>query len=692
MAKDVLFEIGIEEIPARFMEPALKQMEELMQKKLAEASLAYQGMKTYGTPRRFTLIIEGLAEMQPDVQIESKGPAKKAAYDAEGNPTKALLGFCKGQGVEPKDLVEKELKGVPYLYAQKEKKGQKTADLLPNILQEMVHKLYFPKPMRWGYGEMRFARPIRWLVLLYGQEVLPLTIAGVTAGQLSRGHRFLGSQQVKIQDAASYEAALAKEFVIVDQEKRRQEIWAQVQAVAAAAGGVVKEDKELLDEIVYILEYPTALLGNFDAKYLAMPVELIITPMREHQRYFPVYGQDGSLLNHFIAVRNGGKEHLDIVQAGNEKVLAARLADAVFFWEEDCKKPLIENLPRLQNIVFHEKLGSLANKVDRVCAMADFIGRSLGYSEEHLANTARAGQLMKCDLVSNAVYEFTELQGIMGKYYAQHDNEPEEVALAIEEHYLPRFAGDVLPQTQAGIALAIADRLDSLVGFFGQNMLPTGSQDPYALRRQAMGICQTILNHQLDLSLETLVEEAYKLYVNVKMVNNAADTKVLLLNFFKQRLENVLNEAGVAYDVVHAALALPVEKITETHAKALALQAFKQTEGYQELMTGYNRANNLLKNAKGEAVVSEALLTEPAEKALYDAIQTAETTVQAALSQKDYAAALHAISLLRPQIDDFFTDVMVMAKDEALKNNRLALLQKLVAIANQIGDLSQLVA
>ena len=692
MAKDLLFEIGIEEIPARFMAPALKQIEEIITKKLDEAGLEYKAMKTYGTPRRFTLIIEELAEMQADIVVESKGPAKKSAFDADGNPTKALQGFCRGKGVEVTDLVERELKGVPYMYAVKEVKGQKTADIIADMLHEMVNKIYFPKPMRWGYGEMRFARPIRWVVLLFGDEVLPINLGGVDSDRYSRGHRFLGDQHVEIKNAETYEETLAKEFVIVDQAKRREEIWKQVQAVAEAAGGMVKPDDDLLEEVVYILEYPTALLGDFDEKYLSMPVELVVTPMVEHQRYFPVYAKDGSLMNHFIAVRNGDDYRLDIVKAGNEKVLVARLADAVFFWEEDCKKPLEANLPRLESIVFHEKLGTLSAKVERVCALADFIGKKLGYNEEDLANTARAGKLMKCDLVSSAVFEFTELQGIMGKYYAEVHNEPADVAAAIKEHYMPRFAGDDLAQTKPGIALAIADRLDSMVGFFGQKMLPTGSQDPYALRRQANGICQTIIRHQLDFSLAELIEEAYKLYANVKMVSNADETKADLLNFFKSRLDTVLGDEGVSYDVANAVLCKPVDNLKEIFDKAKVIKTFKSCSAFADLMGGYNRANNMLAKVKEFAVVDKALFEEDAEISLYAGLGVAKVEAEKAMAEQNYNAALSALSSLRPLIDGFFDNVMIMAKDERVKNNRLAVLKEIVDLGNTVGDLSKLEA
>lgn len=693
MAKDLLFEIGIEEIPARFMEPALNELKKIIADDLAEAGLTYEKLAAYGTPRRITLLIDKLAEEQPDREAESKGPAIKAAYDADGNPTKALLGFCRGQGIEPGEVLTKEIKGVEYAYAVKHIAGQKTADILPEMLSAAVHKLYFPKPMRWAYNEMRFARPIRWLVLLFGAEVLPLEIAGVTAGKISRGHRFLGSDNVEITSPAAYMDIMQKQYVIVNQNVRREKIWQQIQAVASVAGGTVKPDEDLLSELVYILEYPTALLGRFDKKYLEIPEELVVTPMREHQRYFPVYDKNGEkLLPNFITVRNGNSEHLDIVAAGNEKVLAARLADAAFFWEEDLSHTLEANAPRLEHIVFHEKLGTLAAKVARVQKLALSIADELGYKPADRADTERAAQLMKCDLVSTAVYEFTELQGIMGEYYARHDRETAQVAAAIREHYLPRFTGDELPETQAGIALALADRLDSLAGFFSQKMIPTGSQDPYALRRAAIGATQIILQYKLPLDLAELGAEALAGYDGIAQEQPAAETLAALNSFFRQRLDNALADEGVSYDVINAAAALDFAVPLENYRKAHALADFKQDADFAQLMAGYNRAANLLKNVKESFAVNEAVLQEPAERALLAAEEEAAAKLQKAIAGQDYLQALRDLAAIRPQIDGFFDKVMVMAEDEAVRANRLALLQKLVGLTKELGDLSQLVA
>lgn len=693
MAKDLLFEIGIEEIPARFMEPALNELKKLMAASLEEAGLAYEKLAAYGTPRRITLMINQLAEEQPDREVESKGPAIKAAYDAEGKPTKALQGFCRGQGIDPADVLTKEIKGVQYAYAVKHIAGQKTADILPDMLTAAVHKIYFPKPMRWGWGEMRFARPIRWIVLLFGADVLPLTIAGVKADRFSRGHRFLGSNHIEIASPAAYMDALAKNYVIVDQDIRREKIWKQIQAVASVAGGTVKPDEDLLSELVYILEYPTALLGKFDKKYLDIPEELVVTPMREHQRYFPVYDKAGEkLLANFITVRNGNSEHLDVVAAGNERVLSARLADAAFFWDEDRSHTLEANAPRLEHIVFHEKLGTLSAKVARIQKLALSIADKLDFAPQDKADTERAALLIKCDLVSNAVYEFTELQGIMGEYYARHDGETDQVAAAIREHYLPRFTGDELPKTKAGMALALADRLDSLVGFFSQKMIPTGSQDPYALRRAAIGVTQIILQYQLPLNLVELCTEALAAYTGIAQVQTAEETLSALTGFFRQRLDNALSDEGVTYDVINAAAALDFGCPLINYQKAHALADFKQDEGFGELLAGYKRAGNLLKNITEDYTVNEATLTEAVEVELLAAETAAEQKLAAAVAAGDYPGALLALAAIRPQIDAFFEQVMVMADDEQVRANRLALLQKLVALTSELGDISQLQA
>jgi glycyl-tRNA synthetase beta chain len=698
--KDFLFELGVEEIPARFLPPAIKQLQTLAATALKENLLPYDELKIWATPRRLVIWAAGLSEMQPDSDIESKGPSLAVAYDQDGKPTKALLGFCKGQGVNEKDLIRKKISGNTYIFAVKKQKGLPAMQVLPQLLTDLVHKIYFPKPMRWGYEEMRFARPIRWIVALLGRDIIPLTIAGRTSSNISCGHRVFGSDHILIEEPVRYLSLLADNYVIVDQEQRRQLIWQQVQAVAAQEGGYVKADDELLEEIVFLLEYPTALAGSFEDKYLQIPQELVITPMREHQRYFPVYGENDALMARFITVRNGDDKHLHIVAAGNEKVLKARLADAEFFWQEDIKMPLEDNIAKLPTIVFHEKLGTLADKMLRVGALTTYLGQQLNLSAAEIARSERAAFLMKGDLLSYVVYEFPELQGIMGEYYAAHAGEDTEVAQAVREHYLPRFAGDELPNTMAGKLCSICDKMDSVVGFFSIDMQPTSSQDPYALRRAANGIAQIIVAKAapLTVSLSALIGKSYDLLAE-QLQLSIEKTAVIgaVSTFLGARLENILVEADIRYDVINAVVAAGYDDLADAYARAVILQQYRAQPAFAELLAGFTRAANLLKNAASKKIlpatlaVEKKLLTEEAEKQLYAASQSVNKQLPKLLADKDYAAALTAIASLRGEIDRFFTYVMVMAPQDELRNNRLALLAQIVDLTKGIGDLSQIV-
>lgn len=691
MAKDLLFEIGTEEIPARFMEPALKQMRELAEAGLKEHRLEFSKINVYGTPRRLALLVQELAETQADLEEEVKGPSEKAAYDAQGNPTKAALGFARGQGVDVANLKIKETPQGNYVFAMKKSIGQPAETVLPGILISIVHKLYFPKPMRWGELEMKFARPIRWLVALFGNEVLDVEIEGLKAGRTSRSHRFLGSGTVELSKPDEYIPKLKENYCIVDQEERKEIIWQQILETARLNEGQVHFDAELLNEVTYLLEYPTALCGSFEEKYLELPQEVLITPMREHQRYFPVFKEDGTLLPKFITVRNGISEYIDTVTAGNEKVLRARLADAEFFYREDLKKSLADNVGKLKSIVFHEKLGSLFAKVERVQHLSQFIGRQLGFSSEELNATDRAAYLAKADLVSNVVYEFPELQGIMGEYYARHAGEDEAVSTAIREHYLPRFSGDEVPQTKAGIAVAIADKLDSIVGFFGMDIQPTGSQDPYALRRQAQGIVHTILKHNLELSLKKLVQESYRLFgEQVAFINDEEKTLGDIQAFFKQRMDNVLAESGIRYDIINAVLTGEIDNLWLIKEKAFAISGFRESIKFRQLIAGFTRTANLAKNAV-HSTICEELFAEPEESRLFQEFKKVREQADQFLKEKEYQMALSAIAELSGVIDDFFSAVMVMVEDQKVKENRLALLKQISDYVTGIADLSQLV-
>ncbi|MGI6361387.1 MAG: glycine--tRNA ligase subunit beta [Bacillota bacterium] len=695
--QDLLFELGVEEIPARFLPSAIKQLQKLTEDALLAARLPYDKLNVWSTPRRLVIFVSGLAEGQTDSQIEAKGPSLKAAYDEKGQPTKALLGFCRGQGVSEENLSRKELNGNIYLYANKIQKGQPTKEVLPQLLLEIVNKIYFPKPMRWGYEEMRFARPIHWVLALLGEDIIPLTIAGQTSSNISMGHRVFGSDHIKINRPDEYTDKLADNFVIVDQQKREQLIWQQIEQVAQSVDGQVKPDCDLLTEINFLLEYPTALIGSFDDKYLDIPEELVITPMKEHQRYFPVYDKNGRLMARFVTVRNGDDKYLEIVAAGNEKVLEARLADAEFFWKEDLKKPLRENLAKLSAIVFHEKLGTMAEKVQRVSAIAAVLAAKIGFSDERVK---RAASLMKGDLPSLVVGEFPELQGIMGEYYALHDGEDREVAQAIREHYLPRFAGDDLPETMTGRLVAIADKLDSLLGFFAMGMQPTGSQDPYALRRAANGVVQIIVDKTapLNIELHEILAKGYDLLTkDHPAVKDQAEVSKNLTDFLGHRLENILTEQGIRYDVVNAIAAVGYDNLTDACKRAKVLEEYREKAAFSELLLGFTRAANLLKNAESKKImpadltIKEQLLQESSEKILYHKYLEVKGLLHTYLSEKDYPSALETIASLREPIDNFFVEVMVMVQDEELKNNRLALLNGIVDITKGIGDLSQIV-
>lgn len=691
MAKDFILEIGIEEMPARFLGPALAQLKELAAKSLQEQRIAYNSIETFGTPRRLVLYVKDVAENQAALEKEVKGPAKKAAFDVDGNPTKAIQGFLRSQGVNLEDLVVRPIGQVEYLYAIKREAGRPTAEVLAEICPGLITGLHFPKPMRWGDLELRFARPIRWLLCLFGDTVIPFTLANLTADRLTYGHRFLAKGSLSVANAEDYFTKIRAAYVLIDPAERKELIWRQVQELAAAEGGKVEEDEDLLEEITNIIEWPTALCGSFDADYLKLPPAVLVTPMREHQRYFPVLGQDGKLLNKFIAVRNGTKDYIEIVTAGNEKVLRARLADAAFFFEEDLKQPLAQKVDGLKKVVFLEGLGTIADKVDRIGALADHLAEQLGADEKQREKVQRAALLAKADLVTNMVFEFPELQGEMGREYALRNGEDKEVAEAIYEHYLPRHAGDCLPASLAGRVLSIADKLDSIVGCFAIGIQPTGSQDPYALRRQALGICHILIEGKIHLSLRELIAWAYQGYSEgVELKHDLAQVTSEIEEFFKQRLKGILSDKGLSYDTVEAVLGAGFDDIADVVDRGQAVAAFRELPAFASLMTAFNRANNLAKHATG-AAIQEAYLEHPAEQELFQRLQALQQTVQPLLANRDYAAVLQQIATIQQPLDAFFESVMVMAEDENIKANRLGLLKGLVELSKSVADLTKIV-
>ncbi|KNZ68243.1 glycyl-tRNA synthetase subunit beta [Thermincola ferriacetica] len=697
MAKDFLLEIGTEEIPARFMDDALMQLGaitgELIKEYRFKTPDEKGAVQVYGTPRRLVVSISNLGETQESAESEAKGPSVKAAYDEQGQPTKAALGFARSQGVAVEDLVVKNTGAGEYVFAVKREEGRNVAELLPEFCLQLINGLSFPKPMRWADHEMRFVRPIRWILALYGEDVINFQVAGTVSGRTTKGHRFLGKGEAEIANPADYFRRIEKElFVVIDPEERKRRITREVEALTKQAGGYFKEDddfRELLDEVVHLVEYPVALTGSFEPDFLKLPKEVVVTPMREHQRYFPVEKEDGQLLDKFIAISNGINN--DLVREGNEKVLRARLADAKFFYDEDLKVPLAENVDKLKKIVFQESLGTVYDKVERIIKLGTYLAEALQIDGAVQETIKRAGYLCKADLVSNMVYEFPELQGVMGKDYARHSGETDAVAEAIFEHYLPRFAGDILPEAKAGQILSIADKMDTVVGCFAVGIQPTGSQDPYALRRQALGICHVILNSGLRVSLSALVKRAYDNYEGkIEAKLNKEETVAEVLEFFRQRIKNILENKAISYDVIEAVLASGYDDLIDTVNRAEALTNLRNQEIFDKLLRAYNRVANLANKAETEDI-EPALLKEEAEKALYKEFLTASEEFRTYLKEGQYRQLFQRFALLQQPIDNYFEQVMVMVDDERIKNNRLALLKQITNLMLPIADLTKIV-
>ena len=682
MAKDLLFEIGAEEIPAGFMPNILGQLKQLAETKLNDAHLPFESIATYGTPRRLALIVKGLADTSAEISERHKGPSASIAYDTDGNATKAAIGFARGKGLDVADLVVED----GYIYAETKTAGVPAKDIVSEMLPQLITGLNFPKSMHWGDLDAKFVRPVRWLVALLDEEVIPVEFATVKSGNVTRGHRFLGADEITIKNAASYVDTLKENFVMVDQDARRELISKQLHDMAASKNASIVWDDDLLEEINYLVEWPTALCGGFEESYLALPDAAIITPMKDHQRYFPLVDQDGKLLPMFLTVRNGSDHSIEVVQAGNERVLRARLDDAKFFFNEDRKKPLIDRQDGLTKIVFQEGLGNLADKTERLLKLGRVFGEECGLHEDAAVVLERATELAKTDLTTGMVTEFTELQGVMGKEYALLDGESPEVAEAIFEQYLPRFAGDVLPQTEAGKVLSIIDKVDNIVATFSRGLIPTGSQDPYALRRQTIGILNILLGSEWNISLRPIFK------ASMELLNVAADKQEELLNqveeFFTLRWKNIFLDREVPHHVIDLLLSNNELSVADAEGLVNALLANRIDENV-ELVQAYTRMYNLVKDVEYIGVNSD-LLKEDAEKALFEAASKASEASLAAWEAGDYAAVVAVPATLVPTINQFFEDVMVMDKDEAIKANRLQLVRLAYSVMAIIGDISAL--
>lgn len=711
----LLFEIGTEEIPAKFMPGILKQLKELAAAKMQELRIPFEDITVYGTPRRMAFIAEGVAETQADVVVEAKGPSVKIAY-VSGAPSKAAQGFARGQGVDVKDLVVRD----NYVYAVKHLAGQPVVELLPGLLMDILTSLSFPKTMRWADYEFRFVRPIRWMVALFGDQIIPVEICGVKSGKFSMGHRFMQQSlkaaaesqgllsaalskvgnkvysalagvkgAVEIPSAGDYKKVMYDNFVMVDQDERRALILQQIKDLAAQNGGEAEINEDLLEEVNYLVEWPTALCGKFEEKFLSLPKECIITPMREHQRYFPVLDEDGNLLNKFITVRNGGSEHLDIVTHGNERVLRARLSDAEFFFNEDRATKLEDRLEKLKTVSFQEGLGNMYDKSERLVKMAEMLRFAINtpVDEEELR---RCALLCKTDLVTGMVIEFTELQGVMGREYALLDGEKPEVATGIFEHYLPRFAGDALPATTIGRIVGIGDKLDNICATFSRGLAPTGSQDPYALRRQALGVINILLDANYHISLAKII--AGTLYLLDIKPEETGKLVPQIMEFFKQRLRNLLMEQGIRYDIIDAVFAdKRNDDMVDLAVRCKALAAYVEAGNAEPLVQVSVRVSNLCKKIEKEVAISGALFKDESENKLHEVVAAVSKEIIPEIVLYDYAAVLKAGEKVIEPVNTFFDNVMVMDEDENVKNNRLAMLEEVRGIVNAVGDLSLLV-
>ncbi len=683
----LLFEIGMEELPARFLKQALNDLKHNLETKLETERIKFDEIKTYGTPRRLILDVHNLAEKQEDLNLVNMGPAKSVAY-VNGELSRAGLGFAKTQGIEPEQLEIVETPKGEYIAARKFMKGRETKELLTEILKSLVLELNFPKSMKWADKKLRFARPVQWFLALCDSEVISFEIEGITSGNRSRGHRFFG-KEFEVSNIDEYFTKIRENNVIIDLDERRALVKDLV-AKCAEAGEQVHIEDELLDEVTNLIEYPCPIVGTFNSDFLEVPQEVLIISMQVHQRYFPILDNNGKLLPKFVVVRNG-VESSDYVRKGNEKVLSARLADARFFYQEDLKHPLADNVEKLKTVVFQKDLGTIYQKIERSREIANYLVDVLGCADRR-EDVLRTVYLAKADLVSNMIgeKEFTKLQGFMGADYALKSGENEKVSLGIKEHYYPRFQGDLLPTEMEGIIAGISDRLDTLVGCFGVGVIPSGSKDPFALRRAALGIVNIIINSKLNISLKALVNKSMDtLQADGVLKRDRAEVEAEVLEFFKQREINIFGDMGFSKDVIDAVLNRDYDNIVEALEKVKTLEAFAKEKEFGELLPVLKRVGNISKDHR-DIRVNTALFKEEIEKELYNFSMSLNEKVEEALVNKDYSKYLKEITTGKDIINNYFDKIIVMDKDETIKNNRLSQLRFLTDLFSKMADLNQI--
>ena len=687
--RDLLVEIGTEELPPGALRRLQDAFRNSLDTLLQDNHLAHGECRGFATPRRLAVLVRDVAGSQPDRETMRRGPALTAAFDAVGNPTKPAEGFARSCGVSVTELEHLETDKGSWLAWRSTETGKPAATVIPGLIEQALKTLPVPKRMRWGDSDVEFVRPVHWVLLLLGSEPVPATILGVASDRYSRGHRFHHNEQIVISEPAAYAETLEQTGrVLVDMDRRRDSIRTQVTEAGTALGGTAQIDAALLDEVTALVEWPVAITGGFDRRFLEIPAEALVSSMQDHQKFFPVSGADGSLMPNFITVSNIASNDPDQVQAGNERVIRPRLEDAVFFWEQDRKHSLESRIPQLNNMTFQQKLGSLGDKQIRIAAIATEIAAALGFDVAHVQ---RAAALCKCDLLTSMVFEFPELQGIMGRYYASHDGEPDAVAMALDEQYQPRHAGDELPLSATGQALAIAERLDTLVGIFAIGQPPTGDKDPFGLRRAALGLLRIIIEKHLDLDLRALIAGAA---ANFPATLQASDSTGALFTFMMERLRAYYLEAGFDIHVFESVLARQPVQPLDFNQRIAAVATFRELPEAESLAAANKRIRNILRKAAcpiPEACLTE-LLQEPAEQALAEALEQLEAVVQPLFAQREYTSALCKLADLQAPVDRFFDDVMVMSDNTALRDNRLALLNRLSGLFLQVADISQLQA